>query len=80
MKTKLFPVACTFCGRNVYWVYTVNEKRIPVDAVPDLAGNIVFINERAHVLSSDDVKAGKHADLTHWMPHFATCPNYKRKG
>ena len=52
------------------------QSRMPVDELPDPGGNVaVAPGHRARIVP----KGGAVADneVVH-MPHFATCPNYKK--
>lgn len=62
---------CRSCGANIYWVKTESGKSMPVDAMPVPDGNIIFIDERAHVLKKDHepIEEGQNR----YVSHFVTC-------
>jgi hypothetical protein len=68
--------ACRSCGAPVLWAVTAEGKRMPVDAEPTPAGNLV-VDQTAQpwtvrVVPPDDLLAG---DPPRYLPHWATCPH-----
>lgn len=66
---------CRSCGQPIIWTVTIRGKRMPVDAEPDVQGNIMLeqstagapptaVYSKASLLSVDE----RHTS------HFATCP------
>lgn len=66
---------CRSCGAPIRWLRTEAGKPMPVDETPSPDGNVVLIGGFAHVLHKDEEPPENAARL---LPHFATCPNYKR--
>lgn len=66
---------CSSCGAKIRWLRTEAGKPMPVDEAPNAAGNVVLVGGHAHVLKKDEQPPANAARL---MPHFATCPSYKR--
>ncbi|MBL8824870.1 MAG: hypothetical protein JNJ77_19950 [Planctomycetia bacterium] len=74
------PVSqCRSCGAQIYWVQTVLGRNMPVDAIPVDDGNVIFIDQKAHV-----IRAGEEVpeDARRYVSHFSTCAQAKkhRKG
>jgi hypothetical protein len=68
---------CRYCHRRLIFAYTVNNKLMPLDPVPNPAGNVaVYRDDRgdliATVLSANRQK--QPHEMLH-MAHFATCPD-----
>lgn len=70
------------CGAPLRWGLTTSGKRIPLNPVPDPAGNVIFervgVDIRARILTGPDMPAQVEA----WMPHWNTCPDapeYRRR-
>lgn len=68
---------CRSCHADIRWVDTVNGRKMPLDAVPVLNGNVVLDNGLAVVLSSLDL-SNLPADVDRYRSHFASCPNSTR--
>lgn len=75
---------CSMCSAPMRWVLTEGNRRMPLDAEPNPAGNVLLIERdgkvRARVLGGPDLPV--RDDLTAWMPHFNTCPDsaeFKRR-
>jgi hypothetical protein len=62
------PDPCRSCGAPIIWAITDRGKRLPLDAMPNPAGNVRLTGGNAIVLKKDDVYDGPR-----YMPHFATC-------
>lgn len=67
---------CTTCDAQIIWTVTEAQRRLPVDAEPNPAGNTAIYQDhvgrwRSRGLNRDrpDVEAYE----TRHMPHFATC-------
>lgn len=62
----------TGCGAAIRWViWPETRKRMPVDAQPSLAGDIVVDHDgNARKLARDEAAAGRAT----YVSHFATCP------
>lgn len=57
--------SCRSCGEPVIWALTQREKRMPVDVVPVVGGNIELETPLAtYVQKSDKLR---------YVSHFATC-------
>lgn len=63
---------CRGCGAEIRWALTEAGRRIPLDAVPDPAGNIELVKAGARVIGPPGMLPD---DRVRWMPHHATCPN-----
>ena len=61
--------SCSSCGAPIVWAVTPSGHRMPLDADPVPAGNLVFDGELARHAELDDDPAGAR-----WVSHFATCP------
>ena len=63
---------CSKCNKHIYWVVTENGKNMPIDSYPSDNGNIIFVNELAHVLKKGEpVPDGARR----YVSHYATCPH-----
>ncbi len=81
--------ACGSCGARIVWAVTEKGNRMPVDADPNPAGNVIILaGVRAPGLRGDSpvVRVFANAEPTlgeedisidgkRYMPHHATCPN-----
>jgi hypothetical protein len=72
------PATCTgpHCGREIRWVITLGDKRLPLDPDPSPDGNVVLERQpdgsiRARVLTGHELPAQGNA----WVPHHRTCPD-----
>lgn len=76
----LYPVELCrgpHCHAQMRRVFTVGDKRMPVDAEPVEDATIVVRRDdtgrvRAHVLGGGDFR---DAEEVTWRPHWATCPD-----
>lgn len=68
---------CRRCGAPIAWWRTPAGKAMPVDAVPNRAGNIVIERQAgrpvAVVCGADDERLAD-PKRTVWLPHWASCP------
>ena len=69
---------CRSCNAPIVWAITEKGRRMPVDAKPSAAGNLLLDHERgewrAIVVKNDDTAAENELHTS----HFATCPNAAR--
>ncbi|MHB8867457.1 MAG: hypothetical protein ACYC6T_08120 [Thermoleophilia bacterium] len=71
---------CKSCGVEILWVVTKSGKRMPLDAEPHPAGNIVIDDvlpphtPTAHVLDGHALGLAWAAKVPVRFSHFATCP------
>ena len=68
------------CRAHIIWLPTPGGTRIPLDADPDEAGNVLIGRDLlgglcAVVLSDGDAARARDANDELWMPHHASCPN-----
>lgn len=68
-------VHCTSCFAQIYYCDMETGGRMPVDAKPTPAGNIIFIDKKGHVLHKDETPP---VDAVRWTSHFATCTKPKQ--
>jgi len=60
------------------YAQTINGKTMPLDADQNGEGNVVIREGRAHVLKKAELaQPGLLEDEPRFMPHFATCTNWK---
>lgn len=73
------PSACRSCGGAVIWGFTKNSKRMPVDAVPVVGGNIVLTsgNDGPSIMVLGHAEAARRAEEGEalYTSHFKTCPD-----
>lgn len=72
------PTKCRSCGASIYWAYTVDGNRMPVDADPVDEGNVIMaVNRRTGELRARVVSPDEHVPngRNRYTPHFATCPD-----
>jgi hypothetical protein len=62
---------CRSCGAAIIWAVTETGKRMPVDAIPSDAGNILLADGIAVIAKNDDTAADNELHTS----HFATCPH-----
>jgi hypothetical protein len=65
---------CRTCGAPILWVRTVNGVPIPLDRDPTSTGNVVLLENLAHVTAGPMEAAMLAGDGPVYMPHHATCP------
>lgn len=75
---------CRYCGRPVVWVRTEGGKTMPIDPMPNPAGNVVAQGApdggaRARVLTTVMSNDPAYAGRDRFMPHAASC-DAKRRG
>lgn len=68
---------CRHCREAVIWINLPSGKRMPVDPVPDPDGNVVVDARRSS--NHRTGRVDKDAPGPKHMPHFATCPELKRR-
>ena len=69
---------CRSCGAEILWARTPSGKAMPLDAVPNLAGEAILVNDIVQVsraLADAAIDAGRADDV--YIVHWATCPNAK---
>jgi len=66
-------VACRSCGAPVWWAWTTNGKRMPVDAAPTPDGNLMAVDEEGTVLQIEAIDAAVAAgqSSTVWVARRA---------
>lgn len=70
---------CRACGAEVLWGTTDTGKRMPLDVVPTLSGNVEYGAVTGQVRVVGKVQIG---DKLRYVSHFATCPvgeQFRRK-
>lgn len=75
---------CGACGAPIEWVKTEashGAKSMPLDAEPNDEGNVELV--WSAVRGQREARVHGQAPLVQpevlYMPHFVTCPNYKRE-
>lgn len=74
---------CRSCKAEVIWADTASGRRMPVDATPNPAGNVVLVDQGvqspplALVVHTEQQQAEAPPESLH-TSHFATCPNADR--
>lgn len=64
---------CQSCGASIFWALSAGDRRTPVDAIPDRAGNLeIGWGETPPRASAAGLFTRPEA---RYMPHFATCPD-----
>lgn len=66
---------CRSCSARVRWVRTKAGKPMPLDPEPNEAGNVTLDEAGVATVHSPQ----SDAEGVRYMPHFATCPNYRRR-
>jgi len=73
---------CRSCGASITWAWTLNGKRMPIDAEPVEDGNLEIAARNdegepvVRYLSGGDRNPLPGFDLVpRYVSHFATCPN-----
>lgn len=78
---------CRSCKAQVIWCFTVNDRKMPVDATPNQEkGNIVILQRPGRDplavllsnLNEEARAAAKRHDVPLYTSHFFTCPHAKR--
>lgn len=75
---------CRSCQAEVIWTVTAKGKRMPVDATPNPAGNVVLVDQGvmepplAMVIHTDREQAEAPADALH-TSHFQTSPECRHR-
>lgn len=64
---------CRSCGAPILWAITTAGKPMPVDAVPDPAGNVSVEREAGRLVARVHTEPSLFGEPRH-MPHHATCP------
>lgn len=70
---------CRVCPIEIVWYTTeARNKSMPLNAVPDPAGNVI-IDERGHACVLGPLElAMLDVSVPRFMPHHATCTGWKR--
>jgi hypothetical protein len=63
---------CRSCRKPIAWARTEAGKNMPLDPVPDMRGNVIFVEGFAHVFST---ATEPPAEVPRYVSHFTTCPN-----
>jgi hypothetical protein len=64
---------CRSCGASVFWrTHVVTNKRAPIDARANSAGNIVLEGESLYRIASEPTPG-----VLRYTNHFQTCPQAK---
>lgn len=71
---------CRDCPAQIVWTVTNNGRRMPVDLLPVLGGNVVLTTgtdttPESRVLSRDETERRAGNGTRAFVSHFATCPN-----
>jgi hypothetical protein len=81
-KPATEPSKCRSCGADILWAITRNEKKMPVDAVPDMrpppkGGNMVLFLRGGQFgeLRVEKYYEPKHGKQNRYTAHWSTCPN-----
>ena len=64
---------CRSCRAWILWVQLRSGKKMPLDYVPSVDGNIIVENGFARVLGAVELSARPAGERRH-TSHFATCP------
>lgn len=74
---------CRVCGKEIQFITTTNQRKMPTDTRPTMywekkgaKGKIVTPN--GEVLSCEFEGEQSNATGYGYMPHFASCKNYKK--
>lgn len=63
---------CRSCDAEIIWAVSEKTgKPMPIDAAPSPLGNLIVINGRARVATTDDDRLHRPK----YMSHFASCAN-----
>lgn len=81
--TKQQVSKCRGCGADILWLdHPVTRKRAPIDAYPDITGNVIVDQEAGTWRVATNHEKLQHAGKMH-NSHFATCPysqQYRARG
>lgn len=73
---------CRSCKAAIIWAITEKGVRIPLDAEPNLKGNMTFdsvtVERDGHMVEENRSRAISpllEPGVTRYMPHHATCPH-----
>jgi hypothetical protein len=74
---------CRSCEASIYWVFTEHGKRMPIDADPSAAGNVVLtvrLGGRIAVVLPpeslfEDEAITELRQQARYTSHFVTCPH-----
>jgi hypothetical protein len=67
--------SCRACGAPIIWARTGSGKAMPLDAQPNPAGNVELTGDSCKVWGTAH---DWPEDQLRYMPHHATCPNWRR--
>ena len=70
---------CKGCGAEIEWVRMKSGKAMPIDPEPVFVtegGNQVFITDEGDTITG--TKSEANTGEAAFVPHWATCPAYKR--
>lgn len=72
--------ACRSCGAELLWAFTATGSRMPLNAEPSDAGNVVLSvgptgQREATVIVEGDPRGDSQAL---YIPHHAVCPDGKK--
>lgn len=71
---------CKACSARLRWELTEAGKRMPLDFAPNREGNVLLESGVARVLGRAHAAQARLDGRTLYMPHHATCPEWKRPG
>lgn len=66
---------CKSCGASIWWAFTKNGNRIPLDAQPVPDGNLVVSLREGSRTYVRHVADGEVPAADRYVTHFATCPH-----
>lgn len=72
--------ACRWCGEQIALVRTEKGRVMPLDPEPNDEGNVIVTTDGGKVVAHVTKKGGTPLIGTLFMPHFATCVSYRRRG
>ena len=77
-KKELTVSNCRGCNADILWLpHNVTGKVAPIDAYPDLLGNVLINREAGTWRVATKEEQMKHPDQLHHS-HFTTCPYSKQ--
>jgi len=69
-------INCESCGAEMFFAFTDNGKRAPINAVPDPAGLFRLVQDSFPAkVTTKPVELGQDDDGVRYTSHFATCPH-----